>query len=112
MSDNYGIQGANSVSAKNMVVGPGGRITVTESGSSVDGLLRQLLEKVHAYEGPADVREELERAAGEVQEELTRPERDRGKLQDRLETITAAAGSTSAVAGAATALAEALGRLL
>jgi hypothetical protein len=109
---NYGISGAGSVSAHNVVVGPSGSIVENATTIDLRERLADLRRAVTAYDGPAETQAVLSAATDDVQRELERPQPDKRTLAARLRTLTEAAGSASAVAAAATALIQLAGVVL
>ena len=101
---NYGISGARSVSAHNLVVGPSGSIVENAVPPAFQSKLEQLRTAVNAFDGDAGTKTGMLAATDEVASELAAPEPDKSKLQQRLTSIAQAAGSVGTVTTAATAL--------
>jgi hypothetical protein len=111
-SANHGmIVSGGTVNQHNTAVGQNARVDV-HAPAVPDELREQLdalLSAIEAHDAPPATRDAMRDAAGDVQAELERPEPDRGKLLEGLNTIGGLAGVATAVANAATAVLRALG---
>ena len=101
---NYGISGAQSISAHNLVVGPSGSIVENAVPAAFQSELERLRAAVIAFDGDAGAKTGMLAATDEIASELAAPEPDKSKLRQRLTAIAQAAGSVGAVTTAATAL--------
>jgi hypothetical protein len=103
---NKGIIG--NVEADNVVVGDNARIEVTRVEQPVMEKLQALAQAVEAFDGPAGTRLELLSAHREVVDELNAADPDKGRILARLREIAGLVGSATTIAGAVTALANAV----
>ena len=105
-SINQGIIG--NVSAQNVAVGKQARIDVTASDRGLAQQLAALLSAIAAFDGDPTARRQLEAAGNEIAQALEQPAPDPRRALSWLSTIASVAGSTGAVADAATALESAV----
>jgi hypothetical protein len=108
---NSGIVG-DVKNVENLAVGANSRIEVTKIEQPLAEKLQVLSHAVEAFDGPVEARGRLLAAHSDVVEELQRPEPDKRRILDRLNTIARGAGSASTIVTAASALASAVQLIL
>jgi hypothetical protein len=111
-SINYGISGATNVSAQNLAMGPNARIDISEAAPELSSQLDALLRAIGSFQGSPANRAELAAAGDDVAEALAEPQPDKQRVLSRLSSIASAAGSATAIASAATMLANTVGAIL
>lgn len=115
---NYGIVG--DVTAQNVAVGTNARVDVGDHATidvaaldpRIAAQLAQLGAAIARFDGDAEARSALAHARAEVADALAQPRPDKAGLLASLSAVADVAGSTSAIAGAATALAGLVGMIL
>ncbi len=111
-SVNYGNSGAGAINAVNIAIGPNSRIDAGVQQAQLRPQLDALAAAVERFHGPEQTRTQLTAAHEQLLCELTLPQPHKQNVLNRLAVIASAAGSASAIAGAAEAISAAVQHLL
>lgn len=114
MSDsvNYGISGAQNITAENLAVGPGSKIEQSNGSQALERELRLLQKAIDQADLPPDAQRQLAEGHDELAHELQAAVPNKQRILSKLAWMRDVAGPAATVVQATTALAQLAGSLL